>query len=82
MPDPSAALQQYLASKHMTQSEAARALGCSRVFVGFLLKRQRTPGLALSIAIERFTEDADGGPIRPEDWIADAPELAATGTEG
>lgn len=78
-----------------SKSEVGRELGCSGVYVGYLLSGQRDrPGLDVAFAIERITATWDEGPIEAKEWAHDltvggeaddsddAPALPATGTDG
>lgn len=67
-----------------TQASIAADLGCSAVFVGYLVRGERAPGLELAHAVERLTVEPrgdgatwPGGPIRTEEWIAAATPTAS-----
>lgn len=55
-----------------SKSEIAAALGCSDVYVGYLVsgKRERV-GLDMAFAIERETAGWEEGPIAARDWAAE-----------
>lgn len=61
-----------------SKSEIARALGCSDVYVGYLVSGQRERvGLDMAFAIERATEGWEEGQIMAKDWAAEPSDEAA-----
>lgn len=58
-----------MTDRGLSQSDAAREIGCSQVFVSELLRGEKLPGLQTAHAIERATADWARGPIRTEEWL-------------
>ena len=59
----------WFAESGLTKVAVALEVGCSPVFVGYILRGERDPGLAIAHGIERLTAAWPEGAIRTEEWI-------------
>ena len=73
---------QFIDDHTLSQRSVSEKLGCSQGLVSKIRLGQRSPGLDIAFRIERLTRDWEHGPILASEWVTEAPQLSATGTEG
>ena len=73
-----AAWVESLGGRGVGRKAAATALNCHQSLVGLVIRRERTPGRRVALAIERATQAWADGPLYAEEWDRAARGNAAT----
>lgn len=76
---PGERMRAFRVAQGWSRAQLGEQLDCEVSMVGLLERGERLPGRKMANRLEALSANAEGGPIRSEDW--DAAEKS-TGTEG